>query len=78
MNVTVRVFAGFAEALGANAAVVTLPDAATVADLRAAVARLAPSMPPRPLIAVNAQYASDDTPISALDELAVIPPVAGG
>ena len=78
MNVTVRVFAAYAEALGANTAVVTLPDAATVADLRAAVARLAPAMPPRPLIAVNAQYASDDTTILAHDELAVIPPVAGG
>ena len=78
MNVTVRVFAAYAEALGANDAVVTLPDQATVAHLRLAMSKLAPAMPPRPLVAVNSAYASDDTIIHPHDEVAVIPPVAGG
>lgn len=29
-------------------------------------------------IAVNSNYASDNTPISATDEIALIPPVSGG
>lgn len=78
MNVTVRVFAAYIDAVGGDTASVALPDSATVADLRLAVAALAPAMPPRPLIAVNQEYASDDVRISPSDEIAVIPPVAGG
>lgn len=78
MNVTVRVFASYAEAIGSDRASVVLPDPPTVGALRAAIAALSPSMPPRPLIAVNQAYATDDMTISAGDEVAVIPPVAGG
>lgn len=78
MNVTVRVFAAYADAIGAGRITVSLPDRATVGDLRAAVAALSPSLPPRPIIAVNEEYATDDVSIAAHDEIAVIPPVAGG
>jgi molybdopterin converting factor subunit 1 len=78
MNVTVRVFAAYADALGAPSVTVSVPDRATVGDLRAAVAALSTALPPRPLVAVNEVYATDDVAISASDELAVIPPVAGG
>lgn len=78
MNVTVRVFASYADAIGSDRATVALPDPPTVGALRAAIAALFPSMSPRPLIAVNEAYATDDMMILAGDEVAVIPPVAGG
>jgi molybdopterin converting factor subunit 1 len=78
MNVTVRVFASYADALGSDHATVSVPDPATVGAVRSAVAALSPSLPPHPIIAVNETYATDDVPINAGDEVAVIPPVAGG
>ena len=35
-------------------------------------------LPPRPLVAVNQEYAPYDRVIEAGDEIALIPPVAGG
>jgi molybdopterin converting factor subunit 1 len=78
MNITVRMFASYADAIGSDHATVSVPDPATVGALRAAVAALSPSLPPHPIIAVNETYATDDVAISADDEVAVIPPVAGG
>ncbi|MDQ2890099.1 MAG: MoaD/ThiS family protein [Gemmatimonadota bacterium] len=78
MNVTVRLFAAYADAIGAGTASLTLPDRPTVADVRAAVAALSRAIPVRPIIAVNESYATDDTAVSATDDIAVIPPVAGG
>ena len=78
MNVTVRVFASYADALGADRATVTVPDPATVGAVRTAIAALSSKLPPRPIIAVNEEYATDDVAISPGDEVAVIPPVAGG
>lgn len=78
MNITVRLFASYADAIGSDRATVFVPDPATVGGLRTAVAALSPSLPPQPIIAVNETYATDDVPIGAADEVAVIPPVAGG
>jgi molybdopterin converting factor small subunit len=38
----------------------------------------AASLPPSPLVAVNEHYAGADQVLRAGDEVAVIPPVAGG
>lgn len=78
MKVTVRVFASYADAIGSEQVTVTVPDPATVGGVRAAVAALSAVLPPKPLIAVNEAYATDDVPIAEGDEVAVIPPVAGG
>lgn len=78
MNVPVRVFAIYADILGAAQTTVTVPEPVTVGAVRAAIARLSPRLPPRPIIAVNEKYATDDVAIAAGDEVAVIPPVAGG
>ena len=78
MNVTVRVFAAYADALGADQTTVNVPDPATVGSVRAAIAALSPKLPPRPIVAVNEVYATDDVVIAPGDEIAVIPPVAGG
>jgi sulfur-carrier protein len=35
-------------------------------------------VPDKPMVAVNQRYARDDQAVSAADEVAIIPPVAGG
>lgn len=78
MDVTVRLFAAFADALGATETTVSVAEPVTVGAFRIAMARLAPRLPPRPLVAINAEYADDDQIIAPGDEVAVIAPVAGG
>ena len=78
MEITVRVFASYADAIGSDRVTVSVPDGATVGDVRAALASISTSLPPHPLIAVNDKYATDDVPVGPTDEVAVIPPVAGG
>lgn len=78
MQVPVLLFASVAEAVGANTASVALDEPATVGTLRAALARLVPGLAGASMIAVNAEYASDDREIREGDEVAVIPPVSGG
>ena len=51
--------------------------AAALATLRTRDARFA-RLPERPVIAVNREYATLDAPLSDGDELALLPPVAGG
>jgi molybdopterin converting factor small subunit len=81
-TVTVRVllFASYAETLGFDAVELVLDSPATVAD---AVERLrtlprGERLPPRPLCALNFAQAGINAPISSGDELAVLPPIAGG
>lgn len=80
MSVTVLLFASYADALGAPSVTVDLPSGATVADVLSAVRGRpgAERLPPRPLVAVNQRYASPTTAVHAGDEVALIPPVAGG
>jgi molybdopterin converting factor subunit 1 len=78
MNIQVRLFAAYADAVGSGQATVSVPDPVTVGALRTAVSALSPALPLRPIIAVNEKYATDDVTISEGDEVAVIPPVAGG
>ena len=80
MNVTVLLFASYADALGTGEIELTLPVGSTVADaVRQVGARPgAERVPPRPLIAVNERYATLDHKLAPGDELALIPPVAGG
>ena len=80
MTVQVLLFASYADALGASRLAVDLPAGATVGDLLAHVRQLAAGkrVPDRPLVAVNRRYAHDDHPVTSTDEVAIIPPVAGG
>src|SRR5437870_5731281 len=64
------------ERAGADHVELELPDGARVADALAALDGLAGGMPV--LMAVNREYASEDAPLAAGDELALIPPVSGG
>lgn len=76
---TVHLFAAAAERVGASAVQLPLPP--TVASLRRQLADTWPSVAellPRCAVAVNHEYATDDTPLAPGDEVAVIPPVSGG
>ncbi|RUL81420.1 MoaD/ThiS family protein [Tautonia sociabilis] len=81
MTVTVRLFAVARQRAGAPEVLVELPDPATVADLKRAVAgqhpALAPLLPGM-MVAVSAEYAGEDRRIGPDDEVALIPPVSGG
>lgn len=80
MNVTVLLFASYADALGNDELDLTLPAGATVEDAIRQLSQLpgAERVPPAPLVAVNERYAALDQRLSPGDELALIPPVAGG
>jgi MoaE-MoaD fusion protein len=76
MEVTVRLFAQLRERAGAGELRLELPEGARVADALAQLDDLAQGLPL--VLAVNREYASDDQPLDAGDELALIPPVSGG
>ena len=80
MTIDVQLFASYAEALGAKSIQIDLPEDATVEALMSALFRLpgATKLPPKPMIAVNLVYAKPETALKAGDEVALIPPVAGG
>ena len=80
MRVRVRVFASYAEAFGRDEIPLELPAGATAGDALAAVRSRpgAERLPPKPLLAVNQRYARADTALAEGDEVALIPPVAGG
>ena len=81
MEVTVLLFAAHRERVGTENTVVSLPDRATVGtlltQLRARGGGWA-DLPPNPAVAVNRSYAKVDSILSDGDEVALIPPVAGG
>jgi molybdopterin converting factor small subunit len=80
VTVTVRLFALYADKFGRSTLDLDLPEGALVRDALAIIATLpgASALPPAPLVAVNRTYARGETHLSDGDELAIIPPVAGG
>lgn len=79
MQISVLLFASYAETIGAPSVAVTVAPGASVGDVLAAVRALAPGagLPPA-LVAVNQAYAELSQRLIAGDEVAIIPPVAGG
>jgi molybdopterin converting factor small subunit len=80
MTVTALLFASYADALGSAAVELQLDRGATVRDALTALRALpgAERLPPSPLVAVNLAFAPPDRVLRAGDEMAIIPPVAGG
>jgi molybdopterin converting factor subunit 1 len=80
MTLRVLLFASYADALGAPAVSVDLPAGARVRDVLARVQAMAAGkrIPDKPMVAVNKRYANPDQLLAATDEVAIIPPVAGG
>jgi molybdopterin converting factor subunit 1 len=83
MSCSVRTlfFAAYRDLVGASELTVEVKDGATVEDLVAELrARGAPfeRLPAEPAVAVNRTYAGLAEPLAGGDEVAFIPPVAGG
>lgn len=76
----VLLFARYAELLGAEEVVVELPDDSRVADVIAALRDLpgGASLPTLPFVAVNLKHAPPEQLLSRDDEVAILPPLAGG
>ena len=80
MTVRVLLFASYADAVGRPELTLDLPEGAVVRDVLAKIRSMTSGkrVPEKPLVAVNQRYARDDQAVSATDEVAIIPPVAGG
>ncbi len=80
MSVPVFVFASYADAFGTREVSVPVSLPCTVADVVLAMRALpgGERLPNKPLVAVNHVYARAETSVRAGDEVALIPPVAGG
>lgn len=81
MTIDVHLFARARDLAGGSPLRVELPHRATVADLRSALVAAAPNLEriaPSLFIALNGDYAQDETPIPLTGEIACFPPVSGG
>ena len=80
LTVRVLLFASYAETLGLDALELALDSPATVGDALNRLRSLpgGDRLPPRPLCALNLSQAKTDAPLSPGDELAILPPLAGG
>ncbi|HEU4474517.1 MAG TPA: MoaD/ThiS family protein [Gemmatimonadales bacterium] len=80
VNVRILLFASYADRLGLESLRAALPALATVGDALEHVRSLpgGDQIPPRPLCAVNLSHADLDTPLTEGDEVALLPPLAGG
>lgn len=76
----VRLFASFADLFGAPQLKLALPRGSTVEQLVSAIrgTPFGSSLPARLVVAVNQSYVPSQTVLSPGDEIALIPPVAGG
>ncbi|MDQ2929589.1 MAG: MoaD/ThiS family protein [Gemmatimonadota bacterium] len=80
MTVTALLFASYAEALGSDRLELTVGGSSTVRDVVDQLRAMpgGSSLPASPLVAVNLTYAKADQRVQSGDEVAIIPPVAGG
>ncbi len=80
MSVPVLVFASYADAFGARTVQAPITAPCTVSDVVNALRTLpgGERLPSRPMVAVNQSYAAFSSPVAPGDEVALIPPVAGG
>jgi molybdopterin converting factor subunit 1 len=81
MRVQVLYFASFREAAGTDARAEELAELSSVSDLWKVLAGQVPyfaRFPAMPPVAVNREYAAADTTLKDGDEVAFLPPVAGG
>jgi molybdopterin converting factor small subunit len=80
LAVRVLLFASYADRLGLDAIELTLPAPATVGTVLERLRALpgGDQLPPRPLCARNLAHVGVDSPLSGGDEIAILPPLAGG
>jgi molybdopterin synthase sulfur carrier subunit len=81
MRINLLLFASYRDLTGVGELAVDVADGidagAAIDELRQRDARFS-GLPARPVIAVNREYALLDAPLRDGDELALLPPVAGG
>jgi MoaE-MoaD fusion protein len=80
MQVRVLLFAQYRDAAGAGELVFDLPPGSTALDAvtQLRTAHPSPAIPEKPVVALNMNYASLTDVLREGDELALLPPVAGG
>jgi molybdopterin converting factor small subunit len=80
MTIRVLLFASYADAFGVPMLPLQMAVGSRVRDVLASLRADARAslLPPAPLLAVNAEYAELDRTLAEGDEVAIIPPVAGG
>ncbi len=80
-DISVQLFAVARDLAGCDSVTLAVPDGATVAVLREKLFDRVPALAPLTKslqIAVDQEYAIDTTPLTAQQEVAIIPPVSGG
>lgn len=80
-TVRVKFFASYAELVGREESEVDIPLPATVGDVVRRVREAIPGagrLPAEPLAAVNLRHVRMEAPVAAGDEVALLPPLAGG
>ncbi len=80
LTVRVLLFAAYAESLGAETLEVTVSSPATVGGVVDQLRALPGGrlLPPKPLCARNLAHADATEPVAEGDEIAILPPLAGG
>jgi len=81
MAVRILFFATYADLLGRGDTELRIGAPVTVADLLDRLRRELPGadrLPARPMVAVNQRHADLKTPVADTDEVAFLPPLAGG
>ena len=80
MTIMALFFASYADAFGRDHMEMEVPKGSTVGDFLRQLRALDPErrLPPAPLVAVNERYSRAEHVLRQGDEVAIIPPVAGG
>ena len=81
LAVSIRLFARYAEVVGRTRVDISLPEGATVAALLAEFRRQVPeasALPEKLMCAVNLTHVLPGHPLRSGDEVAILPPLAGG
>lgn len=80
MRVRLLLFASYAEFLGDSELSIDVPEGSSAGDVLASVRarKGGERLPPNPLLAINQRYAKAEAAVKDGDEVALIPPVAGG
>lgn len=78
MTVRVLLFAYYRDVAGTSEWTLDVPAGSRAIDAVATLRKEVPRIPERPVIAINKEYSELDDLLTEGDELALLPPVAGG
>ena len=81
MELQIQLFARARDLVGCDTIALTVPESATVKDLREILGKEYPQLKallPQLLVAIDQSYAVDDAVLGANSQVACFPPVSGG